>query len=110
MPPIASTICIEDLLTRVQIPENGITSTSLSSDDAFRCILFGFDAGQELSEHTASVPAVIQILRGEGDVTLGDAKYDATPGFWAHMPASLPHSIKARTPLVMLLIMAGKPE
>ena len=110
MSAITEAVSYESLESQVQIPQNGITSVSLSTDDAFKCILFGFDAGQELSEHTASVPALIHILRGEGDVTLGEAKQSAGPGFWAHMPANLPHSIEAHTPLVMLLIMARKPE
>jgi quercetin dioxygenase-like cupin family protein len=108
MTPKQATVCIPNLDEKVQIPENGITSVSLSSDDVYKNILFGFDAGQELSEHTASVPALIQILRGEADVALGEDRYEAGPGFWAHMPANLPHSIVARTPLVMLLTMARK--
>jgi quercetin dioxygenase-like cupin family protein len=49
------------------------------------------------------MPAIIQILHGEADLTLGAESFQAQPGTWIHMPASLPHSVSARTPLLMLL-------
>jgi len=59
-----------------------------------------------LSQHTASVPAMIQILEGECDLTVGATSYQGKPGTWVHMEANLPHSLLARTPVVkMLLIM-----
>ena len=62
-------------------------------------------AGQELSEHTASLPAVMHFLSGEADVTLGAEKMAAAAGTWIHMPAGMPHSISAKTPVVMLLLL-----
>jgi quercetin dioxygenase-like cupin family protein len=67
--------------------------------------LFGFAAGQELSEHTASRAAVLHFLSGDALLTLGSDTFDARPGTWAHMPAHLPHSIVAREPTVMLLLL-----
>jgi quercetin dioxygenase-like cupin family protein len=66
-------------------------------------VLFGFAAGQELSEHTAAVPAVIHILAGEATLTLGGTTHAAGPGTLVHMPAQLAHSVYAQTPVVMLL-------
>jgi quercetin dioxygenase-like cupin family protein len=94
-----------DLLIEVEIPEHGIISRTLYQDDSTKVVLFGFDAGQELSEHTASVPAIIHILKGEGSLTLKTDTQPAQPGTWAYMPANLPHSVVARTPLTMLLVM-----
>ena len=61
--------------------------------------------GEELSEHTASMPAVLHILQGEAKLTLGDDTLDARPGTWVHMPKGLRHSIQANTPVVMLLLL-----
>lgn len=99
---------ITELASKVQIPENGIISTTISADDKFKVMLFGFDTGQELSEHTASVPALIQIISGNADLTLGEDHHPGPAGSWAHMPANLPHSVLAKEPTVMLLIMAVK--
>ena len=88
-----------------EIPHESIVSRTIYRDPALKAILFAFAPGQELSEHTASVPAVIQIIEGECDVTLGKDAFVAGPGFWARMDPNLPHSLVARTPVRMLLLM-----
>lgn len=96
---------LELLEQQSEIPPDGILSRTLYTDDQMKVVWFGFAAGQELSEHTASVPAVIHILKGEAALTLGGDPLDARPGTWVHMPAHLPHSVQARTPVVMVLLM-----
>lgn len=98
-------IAFADLATEVDIPANGILSRTIHADEQVKVVLFAFDAGQELSEHTASVPAIVQILRGEALITLGEAEHELRPGAWVHMPARLRHALLARTPTVMLLTM-----
>ena len=87
------------------IPADSIVSRTLHSDDDVKVILFGFAAGQELSEHTAAMPAMLYFVQGEADLTLGEDSLAAQAGAWAHMPPHLPHSIVAKTPVVMLLLM-----
>ena len=87
------------------IHADSITSRTLFSNDRLKVIVFGFASGQELSEHTASVPAIIHILTGEADLMLGADSMRAQAGTWAHMPAQLPHSVCANTELTMLLIL-----
>ena len=87
------------------IPPDSIVSRSIYAGEDVKVTLFGFAAGQELSEHTASTPAIIHFLQGEADLILGSERMLAGPGAWAHMPAHLPHSIVARTPVVMLLVL-----
>jgi quercetin dioxygenase-like cupin family protein len=87
------------------IPVDCIISRTLYNGDDVKAVLFGFAAGQELSEHTASMPAIIHILKGEARLTLGGDVLDALPGTWVHMPPELQHSILARTPVTMLLLM-----
>jgi quercetin dioxygenase-like cupin family protein len=66
--------------------------------------------GEELSEHTASIPAVLHFLRGEATVTLGDDRHEATAGTWVHIPAGLRPSIQAKTPVVMPLLLVKGPR
>ena len=87
------------------IPTESIVSRTIYKDGRLKVIVFAFAPGQELSQHTASVPAMIQILEGECDLTIGDAAYPGKPGTWVHMDANLPHSLLARSPVKMLLIM-----
>jgi quercetin dioxygenase-like cupin family protein len=96
---------IQDLATALEIPKDGTLSRTIYQDEQIKAVLFGFDAGQELSEHTASVPAVLQIISGQASITLGSETLALEPGAWVHMEAKLSHSIRATTPLVMLLVM-----
>jgi quercetin dioxygenase-like cupin family protein len=95
-----------DLAKEVRPPDNGILSRTLFSDDRLKAVAFGFAQGEELSEHTASMPAVLDFLRGEARLTLGDDTLEAVPGTWVHMPKGLRHSVRAKTPVVMLLLLA----
>lgn len=96
---------ISDLAKEAQPPTNGILSRTLYQDDRVKAVIFGFGQGEELSEHTASMPAVIHLLQGEAVLTLGDDAIDARPGTWVHMPKGLRHSIQAKTSVVMLLLL-----
>ena len=87
------------------LPDDSILSRDVYGDEDVKVILFGFAPGQELSEHTSSRPAVLHFLEGEADLVLGDEKTEAGPGTWVHMSAHLPHSIQARTPVSMLLML-----
>ncbi|NJL56923.1 MAG: cupin domain-containing protein [Blastochloris sp.] len=96
---------LEGLIDAIQ-PES-IVSRTFYKDNQMKAILFGFDTGQELSEHTSSQIAIIQIVKGEATVTLGDDTYQLVAGAWMHMPPRMKHSITAKTPLLMLLLMFG---
>ncbi|MBZ0303923.1 MAG: cupin domain-containing protein [Anaerolineae bacterium] len=99
---------LEDLAGLIEsIPHESIVSRSFFKGDRLKAILFGFDAGQELSEHTSSQAAIIQIIQGEATITLGDDRHDLKPGAWLHMSPHLKHSVYATTPLIMLLLMYG---
>lgn len=90
------------------IPSDSIVSRSLLKNEHVDVILFGFAAGQELSEHTSSRPAMLHFIGGEAHLTLGADEMTAQSGTWAYMPPKLPHSIVAKTAVTMLLIMVKK--
>jgi quercetin dioxygenase-like cupin family protein len=96
---------VENLADPANIPADGILSRTLYDDERVRAVLFGFAPGEELSEHTASMPAIIHILEGRARLTLGGEPREGAPGTWIHMSARLPHSVHAETPLIMLLLM-----
>jgi quercetin dioxygenase-like cupin family protein len=96
---------ISDLAKEAQPPEKGILSRTLFNDEKVKAVIFGFAQGEELSEHTASMPAILQFIQGEATVTLGDDRHEAKAGTWVHMPTGQRHSIQAKTPVVMLLLL-----
>ncbi len=96
---------VADLEAMVEVAEQGIVSKAIVENEHHKLIHFTLAAGQELSEHTASVPAVIQILQGRGTVTLGGQAHEGRPGMLFYMPAELKHAVVADEDLVFLLTM-----
>jgi quercetin dioxygenase-like cupin family protein len=95
----------QDLAAEASPPARGILSQTLSDADRVELVLFAFAAGERLAEHTSARPAILHILAGTGDLTIGGDATIASPGTWARMPAHLPHSLVARTALVMALYL-----
>jgi quercetin dioxygenase-like cupin family protein len=99
-------ILVEDLTALLgAIQQESIVSRTFFKGNRLKAILFGFDAGQELSEHTASQAAIIQIVQGEATVTVGEDRYELKAGSWLHMPTRLKHSVYAKTQMILLLLM-----
>jgi len=98
-------IYVPDLVEQAKVPETGILSQTLQNDERTKVILFGFAPGQELSAHTAPLPAILNFLKGEATLKLGTEDREANAGTFVYMTANLEHGIKARTGLVMLLTM-----
>jgi quercetin dioxygenase-like cupin family protein len=94
-----------DLVAQTAIPAKGILSQTLHNDDLIKAVLFAFAPGEELSAHTAPMPATLHFLEGAGTVTLGDETSKVQPGSFAYMPPNLAHGIVAETGLIMLLLM-----
>lgn len=96
---------ISDLTDRVEVPERGTLSRVLHADDRVRLVLFAFDTGQELTEHTASVPAILQVLSGRFRVGAGGDTFEMGPEAWLRLDAHEPHSVVALEPSRLLLTM-----
>lgn len=97
---------VVDLDAMTQVADQGIVSKSVVENDHHKIVHFTLAPGQELSEHTASVPAAIHILRGQGTVVLEGAMHEASPGRLYYMPAELRHAVRAGDHgLVFLLTM-----
>jgi quercetin dioxygenase-like cupin family protein len=86
------------------IPPDTIVSRTLHSDAQMKVILFGFAAGQELSEHTSARAVLLHFLTGKADLMLGSDPHRATAGTMVQMQPHLPHSVSALEPTYMLLI------
>src|SRR5512138_2167956 len=76
-------------------PTGGIASRVLARTPGGNLTLFAFDAGQELEEHSAPFDALVMVLEGAVDLTIGDAHVHATPGTIVRMPGNVPHAVEA---------------
>jgi quercetin dioxygenase-like cupin family protein len=98
----------ENLAAQVDIQPGAVISKVIHRDDKINVTLFGFDGGQELSEHRAGRAAVVQVVSGRLRFTVDGETLDAGPGFWVHMPPETPHALVATEPTVMLLTMLAR--
>lgn len=96
---------VENLPALFEIQPGSIVSRTFFKNERLKSILFGFDAGQELTEHTSSQAAIIQILQGEATITVGSDTRELGFGSWLHLEPHLKHSVHAKTPLMLLLTL-----
>lgn len=96
---------LDNLLDEVEIPENGTLSRVVFNAEGLRVVLFAFDAGEQLTDHAATVPAVVQVIKGRIEITLGDETREIAPGSWVHMEPHLIHALVALEPSVVILTL-----
>jgi quercetin dioxygenase-like cupin family protein len=94
-----------DIKTLVEYSADSIVSKTLIDTKAGSITLFAFDLGQGLSEHTAPFDAVVQIIDGDAEITIGGNAVRASAGKMVVMPANTPHALKAIKRFKMLLTL-----
>ena len=100
---------ILSLSDETRFAPNGIVSRTLLRTSNSRMVLFGFAEGQELTEHTSTQHATIQVLSGQCEFSLAGKPHTLKAGDLLYMPPGLPHAVKATTRFSMLLTLS-KPE
>ena len=101
---------IQDVAHQSEPPADGTLSRTLHQDEQLKAVLFNFSSGQELSEHTAARPAIVNILVGQAELVAGGETYRAGPGSWLRMAVGTPHAIRATTAMVMALYLLSAPQ
>jgi quercetin dioxygenase-like cupin family protein len=96
---------ILNLNEMVSYQNGSVVSRQITKSDAGNVTLFAFDAGQELSEHTAPFDALVQVLEGEAEIIISGKSFQLGSGQAIIMPANDPHALRAASPFKMLLIM-----
>ena len=94
-----------DIVDFISYADGSVVSRTLKKNDTGTLTLFSFDAGQGLSEHSAPFDAIVQILDGEAELTIGGNTITAGAGQIVIMPANVPHSLDAKVRFKMMLIM-----
>jgi quercetin dioxygenase-like cupin family protein len=93
------------LAEATQFSDKGIVSRALLQADGLRVTLFGFAAGQELTEHASPARALVQILTGRSEWTVAGKPRVLAAGEILHMPPGTPHAVRAPEPFSMLLTL-----
>ncbi len=98
---------IPDPSNEVAIQPGSVVSKVVHRGDGLNVTVFGFDTGEQLTEHQAARPAVVQVLSGRLRFTVDGEQLDLSTGSWLYMAPQAPHSLIADEPTVMLLTLIG---
>jgi quercetin dioxygenase-like cupin family protein len=98
------------LKANIEYPQAGVLSKVLVKDSCCQYTLFCLAAGTEISEHTSTRNATINVLEGRGILTLEGQDIALEPGIFVFMPANAPHALKAEDNLTFLLTLSEKSE
>lgn len=96
---------IKDAAKQVEVQAAAVVSKVVHRDDDIDVTVFGFDAGEGLTEHTTTRPAIVQVLSGRLTFTVEGEEVEMVPGTWVHMGPGAAHSLTAVEPTIMLLTM-----
>ena len=94
-----------DPAAAVDYSAGSVVSKTIVKKETGNITLFSFDAGQGLSEHTAPFDAVVHILDGTAQVTIGGEPKNVSAGQMLIMPADVPHALHAAVRFKMMLTM-----
>ncbi len=96
---------IFNLEDTIEYTNGGVISKQITKSKGGNLTLFSFDKEQGLSEHKTPYDAIVQILDGETEITIGGNLHNLKKGDCIIMPANVPHALKAVERFKMLLTM-----
>jgi quercetin dioxygenase-like cupin family protein len=85
--------------------KGSVVSQELAAKKTGTVTLFAFDQGQGLSPHSAPYDALVQVVDGKAEITIGGKKHLVNNGEMILMPAGVPHAVKAVSRFKMVLTM-----
>ncbi len=85
--------------------DNSVVSKTIIKKPAGNITLFAFDKGEGLAEHSSPHDALVQLLDGNAEITIGGILNNLQTGQAIILPANIPHSLKANGKFKMMLTM-----
>lgn len=93
------------LETLVEYQTGQVVSRTLAQGKPLSLTLFAFDKGEEISSHSSSGDAMVYILDGQAEITIGGEKFQLKKGETIVMPAGIPHALLAAERFKMFLVV-----
>jgi quercetin dioxygenase-like cupin family protein len=79
----------------VDYQDEAVVSRTVLKQKAGSVTIFAFDAGQSLSEHTVPHDAMVQVLEGVVQITIGGTPHRLVAGEAIVMPGNVSHAVQA---------------
>ena len=89
----------------IDYASNSVVSKTIIKKPTGNITLFAFDKSEGLAEHSSPHEAMVQILDGAAEITIGENQHILHAGQNIILPANIPHSLKASEKFKMMLTM-----
>jgi quercetin dioxygenase-like cupin family protein len=89
----------------VEYQDGAVVSRTLVKKEKGTVTVFAFDRDQALSEHTVPHDALVQVVDGEAEITVGGTPHTVRAGEMILMPGNVPHAVRATERFKMILTM-----
>ena len=89
----------------ISYAEKAVVSKHILKKQTGNISLFAFDKGEGLSEHTTPFDALVMVVDGKVDITIGGTSHLLEMGDSIIMPANIPHALAAVEKFKMVLTM-----
>lgn len=100
----------KELPSLIRLQEGAVVSRTLVKKSTGTVTLFAFDEGEGLSEHSTPHDALVQVLEGTANISVGGRPHQVEAGEVLLLPANIPHALRAPVPFKMLLTMIMDPR
>lgn len=94
---------VQILADLVNYQEGQVVSKTLVQNPNVSLTLFSFDKGEEISSHSSHGDAMVYVMDGQAEVTIGEEKYLVNAGETIVMPAETPHAVHAPAQMKFML-------
>lgn len=95
------------LKDHIDFPESGVLSKVLWKSELCQYSLFCLATNTEISEHTSTRNATVQVLEGTGTLILNGETILLEPGVFIFMTANAPHALAASSNLAFMLTLSA---
>jgi quercetin dioxygenase-like cupin family protein len=107
--PVDESVVVADLATELPITPSATTSRVVVANDAMRVVVFAFDAGEQLTEHTSTKAVAVQVLRGALRFEVAGASHDLVAGDLVYLAPNERHALEAVEASLVSLVMVEPP-
>jgi quercetin dioxygenase-like cupin family protein len=99
-----------ELASLIEVQDGAVVSRTVIRRPSGNVTLFAFDADEGLSEHATPHDAIVVGLGGEAEISIAGEPHVLEAGEALHLPASIPHALRALSPFRMMLVMLKNAE
>ena len=87
----------------ISYQEGQVVSRTIAQTPSVSITLFSLDKGEGISTHVTPGDAMVQVLDGAAEITIGDNVFTVKADETIIMPSNVPHGLEARERFQMLL-------